>query len=103
MTNVTPAASSWPCDQLATLYYANVDTWVAVSDDFADNMREAVPPVFVPGGFLVGEPFSHNADGRPVRLAVAYVKGAPYARYCTKADYAGLFRALAASLNVVEA
>ena len=97
--SIIPACADWPIPQLQKLRHDNADVWVCVPDSFADYMLEVVPPVYVPGGFLVGEPDSHDAQGYPVRLGFAHVNGQYFARYATKHDWPGLRISLLIALS----
>ncbi len=53
-------------------------TWVAISEEHANELLEALPPIYIPGGFMVGEEASHTADGEPIYCAVFHLGGPDY-------------------------
>lgn len=51
-----------------------------VTEEDRDHMLEALPPVYFPGGFCMGEPADHTAQYIPVYAAVVKAGGHYYAR-----------------------
>lgn len=52
-----------------------VYTWTEISDERADELLEVLPPIYIPGGFMVGEALDHDERGVPVYRAVVTVNG----------------------------
>lgn len=61
--------------------------WVRVSQEFHDEMLNAVPPIYTKHGWLVGEAFTHDEDGYSVRLGFTHVQGKNYAILHTKIGF----------------
>lgn len=99
---IEPATQDWAHPDIEADYRTRQFIWREVSSHFFHAMLGAVPPIYPPGNyadrcFLVGEIFSHNANGEPVYSAFAQVKGHYYATMSTRAGFpdrhAGLMRA----------
>ena len=69
----------WPFPAI-TEARANGHSWVEISYEHADDLFCAVPPIAIPGGFMVGEPAAHDHDGYPIHCAVVIVGGRYFAR-----------------------
>lgn len=74
---------------------AEPDTWVRISDEHADDLLNALPPIYINGGFMVGEPARHDDDGYPVHTAIINVGDGHLARdYSIQDRQAARFDAL---------
>lgn len=103
MSAITEAArAEWAYEQMGENYKAGRDVWVEVSDDFRQQALEVLPPIYRRGGFLVSEPYTHNAEGRPVYAGFATIGGRDFARYATPSDFERLAAELRASLSTLE-
>lgn len=76
VTHLTKARDidAWP--------FPLADEWAEISERISDQLRDCVPPHYVPGGFCVGEESSHGDDG-PTFACVLTVNGRYYIRECS--------------------
>ncbi len=73
---------AWPFPAISTDRRNGGSAWFKISEAHADQIRDAVPPVYhgaLPG-FFMGEASSHDANGRPIHCAVILRRGAYFAR-----------------------
>lgn len=85
---IEPASDAWAYPDIEADHKARRYVWREVTEDFADQALDSVPPIFVRGGFLVGEAWSHNANGEPLYAAFATVGERHFATICTFAGFA---------------
>ena len=99
MTTIQPAGMEWAYPAIEQDWHEGRDTWREVSEEFYGEALEVLPPVYVSGGFMVGEPHSHNAAGDEIRALFAEVGGKFYARMCARRDANTATLALRHTLN----
>ena len=80
MTAIEPAANAWAYPEIEADYKACRNVWREVSQSFYDENLGVLPPVYVEGGFMVGEPLRHTANGGVVAALFATVQGRYFAR-----------------------
>ena len=80
MSNITDSRDAWPLPAI-TEASKHPNTWVEISEAHTDDLLNAVPPIYIPGGFMVGEPADHDADGCPIYCAVIGLNGRNFARH----------------------
>lgn len=90
---VLPASQEWAYVDLDADYKAGLSTWREVSEDFYWQALEVLPPIYAPGGFLVGEAHDHETSGH-ANYAGFVCTGSPgeygsryFARYCTVKEF----------------
>lgn len=90
----------WPHVELSADYKAGANVWRKVSAEFADEMLNALPPMYVRGvrGFMLGEAFDHNARGEAVHTGIVQFSGQNYARNIAWPDFAEAVRGLVLAL-----
>ena len=59
---------------------ADPTAWHATTNERREELMNVLPPIYVSGGFGVGEPIRHDDEGRPVYLCVATVNGQTWVR-----------------------
>jgi hypothetical protein len=81
---------AWPHEELNADYKTGANIWREVTQEFADEMRDCVPPVYVAGvrGFMVGEAYDHDSAGRVVYCGFVKLCGRWFARNVAAADFA---------------
>lgn len=99
---VLPATVEWAYPDIEADFKARRYVWREVSKDFYWQALGVLPPVMLRGGFLVGEPWSHNANGEELCAAFTEVGGRCFATISTASGFAarrdGLLAALPAYL-----
>jgi hypothetical protein len=80
---------AWPHEELNADYKAGANVWREVSEEFADEMRDCVPPVYVGSvpGFMVGEAYAHDEHNRVVYCGFVKLRGRWFARNVARADF----------------
>jgi hypothetical protein len=69
---IRDSRNAWP---FPTIDEASKDgDWTEVSADFAEQMLGAVPPIYIPGGFMLGEEQSYGPRG-PIFCAIIRLSG----------------------------
>jgi len=62
--------------------------WILTTDAMYWNMRDVLPPQDSGGGgFIVGEPNHHNADGEAVYACFHQINNEVVARYMTQREF----------------
>jgi hypothetical protein len=84
---IVAALAEWAYPQMQAIYDAQTPEWVEVSSDFYWEAMECVPPIYVQGGFMVGEALRHEADCRAVYAAFVEIGMRHFARYTTRVRY----------------
>ena len=79
VSNIIDSRQAWPFPAI-TEARKTPGAWVEISEAHADQLLEAVPPIYIPGGFMVSEPASHDHDDMPILCAVVKYTGRYYAR-----------------------
>ena len=54
--------------------------WLEVTEEDRMNALEALPPVYFPGGFCMGEPAAHDERDMPIFTAYVKVRGRCFCR-----------------------
>ena len=63
---------------------ASPDAWIPTTEDMYFEMRDCLPPRTMSGGrFLVGEPKTHNAEGKAVHACFWERDGSYFAKHMT--------------------
>lgn len=99
---IEQATREWAYDEIEADYDAGQHVWREVSEGFYWQALEVVPPVYAPGGFLVGEAWKHTANDEPVRAAFTKIGKRYFATIATAAEFparrSGLIHTLRADL-----
>lgn len=68
---------------------ADLDTWAGIDSAAYWEALECLPPIYVPGGFMVSEPVCDSIDGDPMYLCIVGQEDAARAGYRTKRQMRG--------------
>ena len=85
---IKPAENDWPYPEMEADWHAASDVWRQVSEAFYWQNLEVLPPVYVHGGFMVGEPYTYTPTGDSVRALFAEVNGQHYGQMCARREAA---------------
>lgn len=91
---IKPATTEWAYPDLDADYTAGDNSWREVSEGFFYDALSEVPTIYVTGGFLVSEAYTHNDEGRGVYACFTCINGRHYARYATLKEATALIEAL---------
>lgn len=75
------------------------DAWREVSAETAWNALCVLPPIYVPGGFLVSEPYSDDAEGRTFYFGFTEAAGRHFTRLLGRHNAASEIARLRALLS----
>lgn len=90
-------ARPWAYDDIGDDYRSYVDCWRECTEEFANQALEVLPPIYVSGGFMVSEPYTHEGNAGVYAL-VAKVGARHFTRYSTRAKAPAYIAALHAHL-----
>lgn len=79
MSTVIDNRDSWPFPAITNA--TDPDQWVEISQEHADDLMNAVPPIFIHGGFMVSEPHSHTLEGVAILCTVVRFNGRLLAKH----------------------
>ena len=77
----------WAYEEMEAEYEAGRATWFEVSEGFYYQALNVLPPVYAPGGFLVGEPWNHNRAGQAILAAFVKTGERYFGTMSTKAAF----------------
>ena len=94
---------AWPFP-FVTEDYRNLSlVWREISEHDAIELRDCLPPIYVEGGFMVGEAANHEPDGSAVYTGISIIGERYFARDTTRkrwsAEHNELIRALGAGIE----
>lgn len=70
---------SWPHPAIANARQGGT-AWVEISAEHADYSLNVLPPIYIPGGFMVSEPADHTPEGDPIYTAIIQIGSRYFAR-----------------------
>lgn len=91
--------NGWPFGALEEDWHARRSAWREVTEKDWWYALECLPPIYLAGGFMLGEPYSHTVDDEGVYAAYVQVGERCFARYTTRSRFPGERRGLLATLE----
>lgn len=73
--------------------------WTEISEAHADDLLNVLPPVYIPGGFMVGEEVAYDDERGPLFTAVINVGGRRLAQNWPARQRRDAFAAASAALQ----
>jgi hypothetical protein len=81
---IEAARLEWAYPQMGEHLETGERVWVEVSESFYWQAMEVVPPLFVTGGFMLGEAHSSDAEGHTIYATFMHLKDRYFAMYTTR-------------------
>jgi len=79
MVEIIDSRDKWPFPRAVQLRQAGAEDWLEISQAHSDQLLGAVPPIFVPHGFYVGEEADFDRRG-PIHALVLTYSGRNFLR-----------------------
>ena len=96
---IYPIPDAWPCQIIEERDRNDMHCWTEISEEHYWYFLEVLPPIYVPGGFQVSEPWRDNLHGYPLYLTVATIRERHYARHLATRDAGDAIAQLRAQLD----
>jgi hypothetical protein len=98
VTTIKQPAKEWAYDEMRADYDAGGQNWFEVTEAFYWQALEVLPPIYLAGGFFVGEPEKSTKDGT-LYAGFTQKRGRFFARYATRSTWAEAIKGLTDALN----
>lgn len=98
MSTIEQAANPWAYQEIEDNWKAGRDVWTEVTEDFYYQALEVLPPIYRPGGFMVGEAYTHTASDA-IHAGFVQTCGRFFARCCAVREFGALATTLRHSLE----
>lgn len=75
MSKIIDSRDKWPFPAISEARKAGAGDWVEISEEAATDLLNVLPPIYIPGGFMVSEAADHDARGVAIYCAVVNAHG----------------------------